>query len=185
MLSTRSRTTSANARARRRASAGVPGAWLPRCRGSACDQFCVGIVPNRQQCSSMQDRVLPDDTFLVWPLLATNVPCSHSDKVARGSVPGILHMYQLTARLRRFVLAKIRIHFFLSGTEKKAAKFSNIKGGKYNTHTPAQKFTILRSTIVQVGRGLRLRPAFIFEICVTDRRARYTRTQTNSAVTFD
>ena len=33
--------------------------------------------------------------------------------------------------------------------------------------------------------GLQLRPTVIFEICVSDRRARYTRTQTYSAATFE
>ena len=135
MLSTRSRTTSANARARRRASAGVPGAWLRRCRGSACDQFCVGIVPNRQQCSSMQDRVLPDDTFLVWPLLATSVPCSHSDKVARGSVPGILSAYRSPPTIRS---RENKDSFFSVRDRKKGCKIF-----KYKSHFIFLKVKIL------------------------------------------
>ena len=44
---------------------------------------------------------------------------------------GGLHEYRIlhlsATRLRRFVLAKIRIRFFLSGTEKKVVEIPNIK----------------------------------------------------------
>ena len=43
-----------------------------------------------------------------------------------------------------------------------------------------------RSTILlYMQAGLQLRPAIFFEICVSDRRARYMHAQTYSAATFD
>ena len=41
------------------------------------------------------------DLFLVVRFLATNVPYSHSDKVAGGSVPSILSFYILVVSLAR------------------------------------------------------------------------------------
>jgi hypothetical protein len=54
-------------------------------RSSSAGGGCRTCISDRPQAH--------DRTFLVWPLLATNVPYSNSDTVHGGSEPGILSVY--------------------------------------------------------------------------------------------